>query len=55
MISVFQTGADVELRMPAELEGLVPLFKMNPTMDVPEAKDIRSVLALNGGNCIGCD
>jgi primary-amine oxidase len=29
-------------------------FKFNPSMDVPEAKDTKSVLVSNGENCSSC-
>ena len=29
-------------------------FTFNPSMDVPEAKDAKSVLVSNGENCSGC-
>jgi len=59
MSSAFETSADVQLRMPAESlkTSFHPqsFFKINPAMDVPEAKDTRSVPAPNGGNCTGCN
>lgn len=30
-------------------------FKINPSMDVPEAKDTKSVLVLSKDNCFSCD
>jgi len=56
---VFEISADVQLRMPAENLKVSfrpqSFFKINPAMDVPEAKDTRSVLASGGENCSGCN
>ena len=55
---VFGISADVQLRMPVEnlKVSFRPqnFFTFNPSMDVPEAKDAKSVLVSNGENCSGC-
>ena len=51
MSSMFDMGADVQFRMPAETLKISfrpqSFFRVNPSMDVPEAKDTKSVLASN--------
>jgi primary-amine oxidase len=58
MISVFEISADARLRMPAETLKVSfrpqSFFKINPAMDVPEAKDTKSVLVASGENCSSC-
>jgi hypothetical protein len=55
---MFEISADVQLRMSTESLKVSfrpqSFFKMNPAMDVPEAKDTKSVLALNGEHCSSC-
>jgi len=59
MSSMFKISADIRLRMPAETLKVSfrpqSFFKVNPALDVPEAKDVKSVLASNGENCSGCN
>jgi hypothetical protein len=59
MSSMFEISADVQLRMPAENLKVSfrpqSFFKTNPALDVPEAKDTKSVLASSGGNCSSCN
>lgn len=56
---MFEISADVQLRMPAENLKVSfrpqSFFKINPALDVPEAKDTKSALASNGGSCSNCD
>lgn len=55
---VFWISADVQLRMPVENLKVSfrpqSFFTFNPSMDVPEAKDAKSVLVSNGEDCSGC-
>jgi primary-amine oxidase len=59
MSFVFEISADVQLRMPAETLKVSfrpqSFFKINPAMDVPEAKDTQSVLVLGGESCSSCN
>jgi len=59
MSSVFEISADVQLRMPVENLKVSfrpqSFFKINPSMDVPGAKDTKSVLVSNGENCSSCN
>jgi hypothetical protein len=56
---MFEIGVDVQLRMSTESLKVSfrpqSFFKINPAMDVPESKDNKSVLALNGENCSSCN
>lgn len=55
---MFEVNSDAQLRMPVEnlTVSFRPqsFFKINPSLDVPEAKDPESVLASNGQNRSSC-
>ena len=57
--SMFGISADARFRMPAETLKMLfrpqNFFRINPALDVPEAKDAKSILASNGDNCSGCN
>lgn len=59
MSSVFETSADVQLRMPVETMNVSfrpqSFFKINPAIDVPEAEDTKSVLVSNRENRPCCN
>ena len=59
MSLVFEISADVHLRMPVENLKVSfrpqSFFKINPSMDVPEVKDTKSVLVSSGENCSSCN
>ena len=59
MRSMLDINTDVRPRMPAETVKVSfrpqSFFKINPSMDVPEAKDTESVLASNRENRSCCN
>ena len=56
---MFYVSADATPRMPVETLKVSfrpqSFFKINPAMDVPQAKDTKSVLVSSGGDCSRCD
>ena len=58
MTCLFWISADVQLRMPVDTLKVSfrpqSFFKINPAIDVPEAKDTKSILVSSGEDCSSC-